>query len=130
MAVQSSPRLEMWDPFYRQVQESLIEPLGLDSVKISVPRHQGTNGEVEVRLLPQKNGKMEPIHHVQDLSKKQLTPAQLRAEIQSILDDLLQDCVVQYGSVKFFVGHGLLTKTVFTFSSRPEESSQPYLTNL
>lgn len=127
MAVQDFPHLAMWDPFYRLVQESLIEPLGLENVEISVPRHQGTNGIVDVRLSPKKDVDG---HHVHHLSQKQLTPTQLTGEIQSILDDLLQDCVVQFGSVEFFVDHGVLKKTVFAFSNRPEESSQPYFTNL
>lgn len=130
MAVQNSPHLEMWDPFFRLVQESLVEPLGLENVEISVPRHQGTNGLVGLRLPPHKGQKTESLDHGENLSRKQLTLNQLTVEIQSILDELLQDCRVDFGSVEFFVDKGVLRKTVFAFANRPEESSQSYFTKL
>jgi hypothetical protein len=117
-----------WDPFFQQVQKDLIEPLGLENVIISVDRHQGENGKVGVTLSPHHLGTnaKDSAHDVLVFSKKQLTVYQLTEEIQSILDVLLHDCAVRFGDITFVVNQGVLKETVFSFSTRPHESSASF----
>ena len=87
---------------------------------ITVDRHQGTNGKVNVTL---SSTSPEKLREGDFGSRKQLTIDELTAEIQSLLEDLLDDCAVSFGDIRFIVHQGRLKETIFSFSTRPNEST-------
>ena len=118
--------------FEAEVQKRLIEPLKLDDVDvvIHVDRHQGKNGNVEVTFpnclgdqSPADRSSPDSLHDDAVSAQKQLSFNQLRFEIKNIVDCLLEDCAVQFGDVTFFIKRGKLEETVFSFSTKPHESS-------
>jgi hypothetical protein len=45
-------------------------------------------------------------------------------KIKSVLDELLQNCALEFGDITIVVKKGQLEKTVFSYSTRPNESSK------
>ena len=117
-----------WDVFQLEVQEKLIEPLGLKNVIICVKRHDGINGNVKLNYPTHRrdSSARDTDHHGRLAARKQLTVDQLHEEIKTILDSLLENCAVQFGKIKFEVSHGELKETLFSFSARPHESTAEF----
>ncbi len=122
------PPVEQWDPFFRDVQLKLVDRLGLQNVVISVGRHRGSNGKVEVSLFNQVSSSdaSERDPTIQCPADPKIAANELPKEIQAILDTLLAGCSVNFGDIYFFVNRGWLRKTMFTVSARPDESSYPF----
>lgn len=123
-----------WDSFARDVQFTLVERWRVQNLKIVVPRHDGRNGNVKLKKLsffPNENGNSisslgTGIDHDRRTAPEQLNIAQFAAEIQRVLDNLLQKCNVKFGRVKLVVKQGLLRETKFSDSKRPHEATDKH----
>ncbi len=128
MTALKSLEKEHWDPFCQRVQTELIDPLGLDDAVVKMDRHQGMNKNVRVEVSrgsDEKSSSDLP-HHDRVAQQIQLTLDELTKEVESIVDVLLQDCDVNFGKIKIEVKGGVLEAMVFSYSTRPQESTASF----
>jgi len=127
MPDKNRPLLENWHHFSQSVQKKLIDPFRLQEGAISVVRHESQNKtvKVEVKLSSDhydaENSSQTAILAPGAISPEPLSQNPLNESIRWVLDDLLKNCLVDYGGITFIVNRGRLKETEFLYSNRPDE---------